>query len=141
MCSNLAVLHPLDDGDGPQRPGDVQRGLQHHLGEVEHLTKRARRRDPHPADVKVQVEVGIHHPSWRRGRNRRSNDLLSKPKHATGRILEDTLEAVPVRRGVQDFHGHDPRPCPGVGLAAMQKYVQRIEFFWQPGRVERINHR
>ena len=66
-----AAGEALDQGRRPQRPGDVQRRLQRHLGEVEHLAQRAGFGHAHPAHVEVEVEVGVDHPARRRRRQRR----------------------------------------------------------------------
>ena len=71
-----AALQTLHQGDGPQRAGDVQRRLQHQLGQIEDVAQFARLGHPDPADMEVEVKVRIHHPAGRGGGKGRHDDLL-----------------------------------------------------------------
>ena len=71
-----AAFESLDQRRGPQRPGDVEGRLRRDVGEVQHLAQGSRLGDPDPADVEVQVEIGIDHPPRCHRRQRRRDDLL-----------------------------------------------------------------
>ena len=87
-----AVFQALDVQCLPQGARGVQRRLQRDLGQVEELAQRARGGQRHPAQVVVQVEVGVDDPARRRRREGRDHDLLPHP---------DDHPAGPVHRLVQ----------------------------------------
>ena len=124
----LPAGQPLHQRHRPQRPGDVQRRLQEHLGEVEHLAQPARAGHPHPAHVEVEVEVRIDHPPRRGGGQGRHHHLLPQPQDLPGGVLEAGPEPLPVRGGVEDLQRHDPRTGARVGLTAVHEDVEGAEF-------------
>jgi hypothetical protein len=131
----LAVGETLDQGGGPQRSRNVHRRLHGHLGQIEHLAQRARRRDAHASHVVVDVEVGVDDPPRCRRRQRRHDDLLPQPQHLARRVLEAGAEAFPVGGGVQQLDAHDPRAGARVGLTAMQQMIDRAQFLGKSGRL------
>jgi hypothetical protein len=135
----LAVGKALDKRHRPQRPGNVERRLRGDLGEVDQLAQRARFGQAQPPHVEIQVEVGVDHPSRRRGRQRGYHDFLAQPQHLARRAFEPRQEAVPVRGGIKDLQRHDARTRAWVCLAAVQDLVERVQFFRKTGRVE-IRH-
>ena len=125
--SGPTALEPLDQGGRPQRPGDVQWRLQNHLGEVENLAEGARFGHPHPANMKVEVEIGIDHPAGRTRRQRRHDDLLAQSQHLAGGVVEARAESLPIRGRVENLQRHDARSRPRVGFAAMHQQVEGAE--------------
>ena len=138
---SLAALKAFDQGGRPERPGDVQRRLQHHLGQIKNVAQSAGLGHPDPAHVKVEVEVGIDNPAGRTGGQGRHDDLLAQPQHFAGGILESGLETFPVRRAVENLQGHDPRPGPRVGFTAMHEQVKGTEFGRRSRYARRAAHR
>ena len=136
----LSVGQTLDQGRRPQRPGDVHRRLQDHLGEVEDVTQRAGFGDPHPAHMEFEVEIGVHHPARRRRRQGRHDHLLPQPQHPSGGVFESGQELIPVRRGVEEFQRHDPRPSPGIRFASMHQIVDRSELVGQLHDLDGLSH-
>ena len=137
----LSALESLDEGGGPQRPGDVQRRLQHHLGEVEDIAQGAGFGHPDAADVEVEVEVGIDHPARRSGGQGRHDHLLAEAQHPAGSVLEAGPVLLEVGRTIEDLHRQDSRAGAGIGLAAVHQQVESAQFGRQAGRVHRAAHR
>ena len=61
----LAVGQALDHGELPQRAGPVEALHADRLGQVEQGAPVARRGRAHPAQVVVEVEVGVDDPAGR----------------------------------------------------------------------------
>ena len=90
--------------------------------------------------MEVQVEVGIHHPARRGRRQGRHDNLLPQPQHPSGGVFEPGPEPVPVRRGVEKFQRHDPRPGPRIRFAPMQQIVDRAQLVGQSNGLDGLSH-
>ncbi len=128
QSGRLTALEAFDQGGRPQRPGDVQRRLQNHLREVENLAECARFGHPHPAHMKVEVEIGINDPPGRTRRQRRHDDFLAQSQHLAGGVVEACAKPFPIRGRVEDLQGHDARSRLRVGFAAVHQQIEGPEF-------------
>lgn len=66
-------------------------------------------------------------------------DFLPQPQHPSRCVLEAGPEAVPIRRGVEDFQIHDPRGY-AVSLPAVQEIVDWPQRRRQSGRIDGLSH-
>ena len=135
-----AALQALHVDRLPQRARGVQRRLQRDLGQVEQLAQRARRGQGDPAQVVVQVEVGIDDPPRRGGRQRRDHDLLPHPDHHPAGPVHRLAQPAPVGGLVQELHAEERRPGGRVRLAPVQQVIQRTELVGLPKRQWRMGH-
>ena len=124
----------------PQGTGGVQRRGQDDLGQVEQLAQRARGGQRDPAQVVVQVEVGVDDPARRRGRDRRHHHLLPHPDDHPAGPLHRLPQPAPVGRAVEELHAEERGPGGRVRLAPVHQVVQRTELVWLSGWQWRIGH-
>ena len=121
----------------PQGAGGVQRRGQDDLGQVEQLAQRARGGQRDPAQVVVQVEVGVDDPPRRRGRDGRHHHLLPHPDDHPAGPVHRLPQPAPVGRAVEEFHAEERGPGGRVRLAPVHQVVQRAELV---GRRRRMGH-
>ena len=122
-----SALQALDVYRLPQRARGVQRRLEGELGQVEELAQRARGGQRDPAQVVVEVEVGIDHPARRSGRQRRDHHLLPHPDDHPAGPVHRLAQPGPVGRLVEDLQVQERRSRGRVRLAPVQQVVQRAE--------------
>ena len=113
--AQVTVVEALDQGGLPHRPGPVEVVHRRQPGHLQHTLDGARHRRRHPAHVEIQIEIGGVLPPRRRGRQRLHHPL---PEHR--QFAADDVEAlpdqIPVRRAVEQYHGHHGGSQPGIGL-------------------------
>ncbi len=125
----------------PQGARGVQRRLQDDLGQVEELAQRTRGRQRDPAQVVVQVEVGIDHPPRRRCRYRRDHHLLPHPDDHPAGPVHRLAQPGPVGRAVEDLHVQERGSGGRIRLAAVHQVVQRAQLVGLPdGRWRLVGH-
>jgi len=122
------ALQALDVHRLPQGARGVQRRLQRDLGQVEQLAQRARGGQRDPAQVVVQVEVGVDDPLRRRGRQGRDHDLLPHPDHHPAGPVHRLAQPGPVGRAVEKLHAEERRPGGWVRLTPVHQVIHRTEF-------------
>jgi hypothetical protein len=97
------ALQALDDHELPEGAGAVEGRVDEGRGQVQQLPQRTRRRQGDPAQVVVQVEVGLLAP-LRRGQPAEGGDHpLVQARDHRHRPLQPGAEAVGIRRDVE--HG------------------------------------
>ena len=110
-----AVVESLDQGGLPHRAGPVEVVHRGQPGHLQHALDGARLRRRDPAHMEVEIEVRGVLPPRRRGRQRLHHPL---PEHR--QFAADDVEAlpdqIPVRRAVEQYHGHHGGSQPRIGL-------------------------
>jgi hypothetical protein len=121
------ALQALDVHHLPQGTRGVQRRGQDDLGQVEQLAQRARGGQRDPAQVVVQVEVGIDDPLRRGDRQRRDDDLLPHPDDHPAGPVHRLAQPAPVGGPVEELDTEERRPGGRVRLTPVQQVIQRAE--------------
>ena len=133
---DLAVLEALDDVHLPERPRPVQRPTEHVGGELRQLRPAPRGGQGRPAQVVVEVEVGVLDPD-RVVQAERHLDQAAPERWQQGQAVLDEgshpLEAVATgHRGRVEEHDRTDVHVVGRGLTRQERGVEAAQALHRP---------
>jgi hypothetical protein len=105
----LAALQPLDDRELPQRPVFIEAGHAGLARELEHGRERLGGRGLEPADMPVEIEIGVDDPAGGRQAQRRHHDAVPEPRRLARTALKPLHEQVKVEAAIEDRDGDHRR--------------------------------